>query len=149
MSDDLEMARDVMRDQKLAFVVVRRQEILAQSASPGIRDLLQATDQLGPKLAGAALADKVVGKAVAMIAWHAGIREIYAGLLSDLARYELQRAGIPYEYERSIPMILNRDGTDMWPLEKTVYGLVEPGLAVAALRRRFSDESGAVRQHSD
>jgi len=137
-----------MRDRSLAFVVVRRQEILAQSASPGIRDLLRVADDLGPKLAGAALADKVVGKAVAMIAWHAGIAEIYAGLLSELAIDGLQRAGIPYECERSVPMILNRDGTGMCPLEKTVYGLAEPELAVAALRRRFSGENGAVRKIS-
>ncbi|MGE5541499.1 MAG: DUF1893 domain-containing protein [Bacillota bacterium] len=38
----------------------------------------------------------------------------------------MSRAGIPFTYGRLVPHIMNRDGTDLCPMERLASGAVSP-----------------------
>lgn len=74
----------------------------------------------GVDLAGYSVADVVVGKAAAMLFVKCGIKQVFAKTLSVSGKEILEQYGIAYEYETLTDRIINRAGTDICPMEKTV-----------------------------
>ena len=71
-------------------------------------------------LSGFSVADIVVGKAAAMLFLKCGIVAVYAKTLSESGKAVLEKHGIPFEYETLTEKIINRNGTDICPMEKAV-----------------------------
>ena len=82
----------------------------------------------------AALADKIVGKAVAMVARTAQMRAVYSPLMSQAACDALARDHIAFEYDRLVPLILNKRSDGPCPMERLTLAIDEPRAAVSALR---------------
>ena len=74
----------------------------------------------GIDLSGYSVADLVVGKAVALLFVKCGIKRVFAKTLSESAKRVLELYGVDYEYETLTQKIINRDGTDICPMEKAV-----------------------------
>jgi Domain of unknown function (DUF1893) len=141
MNPDLELAKTIMREQGQVLALVKAGRVLGTGERQGVADLLALAEQLGTQADGAALADRVVGKAAAMIARTMGVSSVYALLASETARWALAAQDIPFEFDRLVPIILNRNGDGPCPLEKTVAGIDNPHEAVAALRRFIAHRS--------
>ena len=76
----------------------------------------------GVDLSGYSVADLVVGKAAALLFVKCGIKRAFAKTLSESAKKVLELHGVDYEYETLAEKIINRDGTDICPMEKAVWG---------------------------
>ena len=74
----------------------------------------------GADLSGYSAADLIVGKAVAMLFVKCGIKSVYAKMLSESGKRMLKLHGIEFEYGELTEKIINRDGSDVCPMEKTV-----------------------------
>jgi hypothetical protein len=131
---DLEEAKKLLKEHSLAFAVVKDGQIVGTSVNKGVVDLLALVYNQGPALAGASLADKLVGKAVAAMVCQAGIRAVYTPLLSRPASDMLRRCDVPLAYDELVPMILSRDGKVRGPLEQLLLEVHDPAQAVDALR---------------
>lgn len=83
----------------------------------GVSDLLRLLAEDAKLLHGASVADKVVGKAAAALMVLAGVKEIYADVISQPAIDLLKANGIKAEYGQIVPHIINRSGTGLCPLE--------------------------------
>ena len=68
-------------------LVVERQGDVRTYDKKGVRDLVWLLDHEPERLCGARVADKVVGKASAGLLVQGGVREVYAHVLSRLAKY--------------------------------------------------------------
>jgi len=80
-------------------------------------------------LRGAQVADKVIGKAAALLFAYGGVRSVWAARMSEAARDFLRAAGIDFGCDELVPAILNRDGTGLCPMEQRAMGIEEPGAA--------------------
>ena len=76
----------------------------------------------GVDLSGYSVADLVVGKAAAMLFVKCGIKRVFAKTLSEHAKRVLELYGVDYEYQTLTEKIINRDETDICPMEKAVLG---------------------------
>ena len=132
--NDLELAKEIFQANGYAFVLVRDAQVLATGTRDGVGELLDAVGALGEVLRGAALADKIVGKAVALIAAYAGITHIYTPLGSQAAQHVLRAHGIAFQPERLVPLIRNKRNDGACPLEQLTMELNAPLDAVNALR---------------
>ena len=74
----------------------------------------------GVDLSGYSVADVVVGKVAALLFVKCGIRRVYAKTLSEYGKKILELYGIVYEYGILTERIINREGTDICPMEKAV-----------------------------
>ena len=131
---DLELAKQKLVSDSLAFVIVKDGAILRTGTREGIGELIETVDALGDQLRGAALADKIVGKAVAMVARTANIRAVYSPMMSQAACDTLAVAHIPFEYEHLVPLILNKRNDGPCPMERLTLPIDDPVQATAALR---------------
>ena len=76
-------------------------------------------------LEGFSVADKIVGKAVAMLFVLAEVKEMYAEVLSKTAISVLEANGIAYSYKILTDNIINRQGTGLCPMEETVKDIFD------------------------
>ena len=104
---------------------------LLVSNERGIRPPLLWLRENPDMLRGAQVADKVIGKAAALLFAHGGVRSIWAEKMSETARNFLQAAGIVFDYDELVPAILNRDGTGLCPMEQRALGIDKPDEAFA------------------
>ncbi|MBI4787909.1 MAG: DUF1893 domain-containing protein [Chloroflexi bacterium] len=131
---DLELAKQALFADSLAFAIAKDGAILWTGRRDGIGELIQTVDELGTAAQGASLADKIVGKAVAMVARRAGIRAVYSPLASAAARDALAREHISLECDRLVPLILNKRNDGPCPMERLTMSISDPAEALAALR---------------
>lgn len=103
------------------------------SEEKGIARVLRLLEESTDFLEGADVADKIVGKAAAMLFIKAKVGRLYALTLSEQAQRCLAEHGICVRYERLVPYIQNRAGTDICPMEKAVMALSDPEAAFRAL----------------
>ncbi len=81
------------------------------------------------------VADLVVGKAAAMLFVKCGIKQVFAKTLSQSGKKMLEKHGITCEYETLAEKIINRNGTDICPMEKAVSDIDDINEAYAILHR--------------
>ncbi|MDE7295685.1 MAG: DUF1893 domain-containing protein, partial [Clostridia bacterium] len=108
------------------------------SEKRGIAPLMGFLAQ-GVDLRGYSVADKVVGKAAAFLFVKCGIREAFAETLSQSAKAVLEAHGIPVTYSVLTEKIINRAGTDMCPMEKTVLNVDNAEDAYLVLKEKMRE----------
>ncbi len=91
----------------------------------------------GADLSGYSVADVVVGKAAALLFVKCNIKEVFAKTLSKSGEAVLKSRNIPYEYETLAERIINRAGTDICPMEKTVLNTDDPDEGYALLKEKI------------
>jgi len=101
---------------------------------PGVQDLLHLTADEPERLKGAVVADKRVGKAAACLLIEGGVKRVNTPLVSTPAKQMLQAAGIPLYAREEIPLMVNKDGTDLCPMEKKLLDAKTPEQCAAILR---------------
>jgi hypothetical protein len=131
---DLDAARGRLYGEKLTLVIVKDGEVLFETSSHRISGFVDAIEQLDAKLGGASVADKVVGKAVALLCVHAGISEVYAEILSKKAKMVFEENGISCVWKELVDNILDLNRSDVCPFEKTTADISDPERAYAAFK---------------
>jgi len=132
---DLEKAKRILKDKNQSLVIIKDGKTIFCSDSPGIDGILQAIEKFGEQLSGASVADKVIGKAAALLLAYTQIAEAYAVIMSRKGLGTLRNHDIPVEYDVLVPEILDRKGRDICPFEKFVLKIESPSQAFEELKR--------------
>jgi len=150
--DDINKARKILDASDLSLVLVKGGNVLFSSSEKGITGLLRAIFLLGQELAGASLADSIVGRAAAFLALYCGISAVHARLLSEEGESLLVSSGILLSHDRKVPLILNRAGNGPCPLEEKSRAFESPQQAFKELSNQFpaafSEGTHAERKYS-
>ncbi len=136
-STDLEHAKREFKKRGSAFVIVKDEKVVAESEEKGVAPFFFAVSKWCGQLKGASLADKIVGKAIALLSAYGGIISVYTPLASDQAVRVLEEYSIQLEAEKVIPMILNRRKDDQCPIERLVFDSHTPEEAYSRLKKNF------------
>ena len=102
------------------------------SKKSGIAPLLERCEDAS-ELAGMCAADRIVGKAAAMLLTLFRVRAVYGAVMSQAALDFLSAQGIPARYGTLVPVIMNRSGDAPCPMEQAVEPLSDPAEAPKAL----------------
>jgi hypothetical protein len=132
--NDLDIARNNLRRKGLTLAIVKNGEALFETRSHRISGFLSAVENLGDQLESASLADKVAGKAVALLCVYAGISAVYAETLSCKAKVVLEKNGIHTEWKELIDNVLDLNRSDVCPFEKTAEKISAPKDAFKAFK---------------
>ncbi len=130
-------AKKLIKEGKATCVVIKDGKLLSTSSDSGIAPVLAMYD--AGLLSGAILVDKIVGRATAMIAVHGGVVECFGATVSKGAYDFLIANNIPTEYAQLPEHIVNRQGTDICPMEKAVMGIDDTALAIEAVRKTLKE----------
>ena len=132
---DLDLARALLIANRDATLVAVRGEEVITVTDRGIKPLL-AWVREGRDLTGFSVADKVVGKAPALLYAVLGPDAVFSPIMSWTGRAVLLAASIATSYDTLVPHIQNRAKSGQCPMDATVEGVWEPYEAVGALVER-------------
>ena len=136
--DDIDLARSLLEKGKWDLVIVKNWQVLFHSRERGIAPFFDAVQSLGESLHNAAMADRIVGLAVAMLCVHAHMTSVYADVASDAALDMLKKNGVIVDAGNTVSHISNSDGTDLCPFEKLAGSCQKPSQLMAALQSLFA-----------
>ena len=100
--------------------VIKNKEI-STFTQRGITDLYDLLNTDPAFLRGAQIADKVIGKAAAVLMVLGRVQEVYTDIISEPALVLLRRANIKLDCMQVVPRIQNRYRTGWCPLETLCY----------------------------
>ena len=113
----IQQAKELLKNKNLTSVLITPGET-KMSNSTGIKHLLSWYNENPNVFRGGSTADTVVGLAAASILVFGGIKEVYGEVMSQSAVQLLENQGVSFSYGKVVESIMNRNGTDICPMEK-------------------------------
>lgn len=140
---DIEKAKELLKNNDFTCVLCKGDTVYT-SAEKGISPMLDFIKS-GKKLAGFSAADKIIGKAAAMLFGLAGVKEVYGEVMSASGAKYLEKCGITYSYGTLTDKIINRSGNGICPMELTVAEIDDETAAFEALLQKRRELRGEKR----
>ncbi|MEM3673636.1 MAG: DUF1893 domain-containing protein [Candidatus Bathyarchaeia archaeon] len=131
---ELEIAKSRLKGENLTLSIVKDGKVLFETASHGVSGFLEAIEKCGTHLEKASVADRIVGKAIALLCVYAKVRAVYAVTLSKKAKTVLEENSVHHEWENLVENILGVDGKNVCPFEKLADEIPNPNEAYRKLR---------------
>ena len=132
---DLDLARALLIANRDATLVAVRGDEIHVCHERGVKPLLKMIKE-GRSLRGFAVADKVVGKAPALLYAVLGPEAVFSPVMSWTGRAVLLASGIATSYDTLVRHIQNRAKTGQCPMDSSVTNVWEPYEAVGVLMDR-------------
>lgn len=121
----LEQAKSLLHTSASTIAVVSNGEVFT-SQERDVKPLLHLlTDKKG-LLKGASVADKVIGKAAALLMVLGEIKEVHTFIISEPAIKVFEKYNIPCFYDKKVERIVNRTGDGLCPMETLCLDVDEP-----------------------
>lgn len=140
MNSDLAKAVETLKSGAYTCVLCKGDRLYT-ATERGVKPLLSWLHD-GTDLRDFAAADKVVGKAAALLYVLLGVRAVYAPVMSKAAFETLAKNGIDAHCDRTVKHIMNRAGTGLCPMEETVMDIDDPQKAKERIVARLNAMHG-------
>ena len=135
--NDLEKAKSILNGGEYTCVLCKG-DIIHSSRHRGVRPLLEL---LETDVSGFSAADKVVGKATALLYCLLKVQAVYAQVISLAALQVLQSNNIAVSWGSQVDFIRNRAGDGRCPMEQATDGIYDPQEALAAIQKKLQELS--------
>ena len=109
------------------------------SYESGIKPVIDRLNERIDYFMGLEVADKIIGKASAMLLTLSGVKSIDCMILSASGKEILDKYHIEYHYEQLVGYIINRKKDGMCPMEKTVESINDLKQAYEALNIKVKE----------
>ena len=114
---NLQIVKEKLYSTDASLVVVYSNGECKEYYQNRINDIKEILKENREALQGAIIADKVIGKVAGSILTVAGVKEIYADVMSKYAITVLDKNNIRYEYRNLVNYVQNNEKTGMCPME--------------------------------
>ena len=131
VSEKLGRAIDTLKSGSYTLALIHG-DVTYTSEERGVKPLLALIEKYGA-LNGSVAADKVIGKAAAMLYVRLGVSEVYADVISTPALSVLKDAGINVSFALETEAIRNRRGDGFCPMESAVMNISDTDDAITAI----------------
>lgn len=135
MKSDLEQAKTLLEENNYTCVLCKDGQTYT-STEHGVKPLLKWVES-EQDFKGFSAADKIVGKAAALLYVLLGVHTVFAEMMSEDGIYTLARHGITPLCDTSVKEIRNRADTGMCPMEEAVKEITDPKEGLYALKKRL------------
>ena len=130
---DLSHAKKLLAEDPSLTCVLCKDGQVYSSQRRGIAPMMDFLDADTP-LRGFSAADRIVGKAAAMLFALAGVKEVFAEVITHNALKIFERYGLACSYGVLTDQIVNREGSGPCPMEETVKNIESLNEAREAIR---------------
>jgi hypothetical protein len=122
----LEIAKHALYSKELTLAIVKNGRVMFETRFHRVSGFLGAIEQFGDEMEGASVADRVAGKAVALLCVYAKVKEVYAEILSKRAKAVFEENRISYEWKEIVDNVLDLNRSDVCPFEKAAESMSDP-----------------------
>ena len=114
---NIEIVKERLYSNNASLVVLYKDGTCKEYYNRRVEDIVSILKLNKDSLIGATIADKVIGKVAGSILTIAGVKEIYADTISEIAIPVLEENNVKYEYNNKVEFIQNNDKTGMCHFE--------------------------------
>ena len=136
MTEPLERAKSLLKSTDSTIAVVSVDDVFT-SHERGVKPLLHLLSEKKGFLKGASVADKVIGKAAALLMVLGEIKEVHTLIISEPAIKVFEKYIIPCFYDKKVDRIVNRTGDGLCPMETLCLDVDEPQEAFIAITNKL------------
>jgi hypothetical protein len=136
---DLEIAKNRLQSKDVTLVIVKNGEMLFETEEHKIKGFLEAIEKLGKAIEGSSIADRVVGKAIALLCVYSKVYSVYAAVLSKEAKRILEKYQISHEWSIIVEEILNLEKNRACPFEMKARNMSDPKKTYFELKRLLNN----------
>lgn len=133
----LEQAKSLLISSASTIAVVSNGEVFT-SHERGVKPLLHLLTEKKGFLKGASVADKVIGKAAALLMALGEIKEVHTLIISEPAIKVFEKYNIPCFYDKKVDRIINRTGDGLCPMETLCLDVDNPAEAFTKIKEKLS-----------
>ena len=133
----LEKAKSLLLTSASTIAVVSNGEVFT-SQERGVKPLLHLLTEKKGFLKGASVADKVVGKAAALLMVLGEIKEVHTLIISEPAIKVFEEYNILCFYDKKVDRIINRTGDGLCPMESLCLDIDDPQEAYIRIIEKIS-----------
>ena len=131
----LEQAKSLLISSSSTIAVVSNGEVFT-SQERGVKPLLHLLSEKKGFLKGSSVADKVIGKAAALLMVLGEIKEVHTLIISEPAIKVFEKYNIPCFYDKKVERIVNRTGDGLCPMETLCLDVDEPQEAFTKIKEK-------------
>ncbi len=131
----LNTAKTLLKTRNFTLVAISSDDKVFTSSDRGVKPLLHLLENEKDFLKGASVADKVIGKAAALLMVLGGIKEVHTNIISEPAAEVFEKHRIPFFYEEKVKRIINRKGDGLCPMETLCMDVEEPSEAFEKIKK--------------
>ena len=125
MTEPLERAKTLLSSTDSTLAVVSVDDFFT-SKERGVKPLMHLLKEKKGFLKGASVADKVIGKAAALLMALGEIKEVHTLIISEPAIKVFEKYNIPCFYDKKVTRIVNRAGDGLCPMETLCLDVENP-----------------------
>jgi hypothetical protein len=133
----LEQAKSLLISSASTIAVVSNGEVFT-SQERGVKPLLHLLSEKKGFLKGASVADKVIGKAAALLMALGEIKEVHTLIISEPAIKVFEKYNIACFYDKKVTRIVNRAGDGLCPMETLCLDVENPQEAFTKIKEKLS-----------
>ncbi len=137
-SPELESAKSKLSED--TRLVIASGENIFCSSKPGISPLIEVIDS--GKFSGCIAADRIVGKAAALLYAYLGAKEVFGSVMSEAGERTLAKFGIAHSCKTLTKFIRNRKGDGICPMENAVASIGDPSEALKTIEATLKSLRG-------
>lgn len=126
MNNDLKQAKEILKNENLCIVAVRNGKTVLKSSEKGVKALVGALRKDPTALFGSSAADKVVGKAAALLMVKGNISRVFTPVISQGAFDFLERNGVNVKFGCKTGHIMRQDKSGICPMEQRCMEIEDP-----------------------
>ena len=114
--------------------------MIYSSSGRGVSPLLGAIEEVGVEgLKGVLTADRIVGRAAALLNVYMGVSEVHALVISTGAEELFRGHDVAFDFAEETDVVKDVDGVVFCPFERLVQGISDPGEAFIAIREKLAE----------
>ena len=118
--------KDILLKENHTIVIYKRDASVIVSNDRGVAPLMKLLNEDSEQLRDSMVADKVIGKAAALLMVHAGVKEVYTPTISKPAVDVFENYNVKISYDKIVDRIINRKGDGLCPLETLCLEIDHP-----------------------
>jgi len=123
----------VLEETGNSLMIYKEGNLIFESNLGGIRPHLKAINELGKKLEGTLMVDKILGRAAAFLVIYSKAAEAITAVVSSPGKAVLEKYGVKFSYSEEVPHIKMKNGVIYCPFESMVQGIEDPVEAYHAI----------------
>ena len=136
---NIEYLKDILLKENHTIVIYKSDASVVVSDDRGVAPLMKLLKENKEQLRDSMIADKVIGKAAALLMVYAGVKEVFTPTISVPAIKAFEKHDVKITYDKVVERIINRKGDGLCPMETLCLNVENPEEAFDVISRRDAE----------
>mgnify|MGYP003556285840 CR=1 FL=1 len=136
INKDLNYIKELLLKDNHSIVILKKDASIVTSDDRGVFPLINLLEEDQLQLQDSIIADKVIGKAAALLMIYGGVKEVYSPVISTPAIKVFYSHNVNIYYDKEVERIINRKGDGLCPMETLCIDIDNPSDAFDIISRK-------------